>query len=557
MPPTDALANFLLGHPWSHYKLLQKVYGKQRYRLVLEEAKQNNTIRSISLPALGDFFAHKQEQDKTIPALFRWYVLRKFVLGVMGAQGFFGGLSPGLTADGQYYWERSCKEWLLWVDMGGCAPEALGFVRNPPGRSLAEMGKIIVTTEPERVDLVAAQIKRSWRGQGDVFVYHENTNVYRELHLGHLDGAPRKNITTQKMLPEMEHFSFHQDRIAPDRVKNLLGASVVDFALSDYGLIIFIGNNPLMTLHEIACSFQQGRNYKKLISRMRKFMKRSIIHDVNNGRVVLAGKGLKILSSFWGTTIENMAQFHPWPQKINSRGRQVYTIKWAKRIKEHTRLVREFALGLEEGSRRVTKAYGGADVEIVTMVGSRYVYEENDKGNVLYGWVMPDALFDVKIWTRPWADGAANGERRTMTVKKIMLEVDRATNSINKIEVRMDKFEKIWPSLNNKAALVWLISGSPSREKRILEMMNARGIDGWTVLYDRLILRRNNPWWSANPVTGVSVGYDAMGEMAPWRPIWNSVHGEMQQNFLGHAPWVRNLQMSQDVENYQLSQGTR
>lgn len=540
-----ALADFLLRHPWSQERLLQQVYGKRRYRLVLEEARQKDALRTLALPGLGKLLADKREPDKSIPALYRWQLVRDFAVGVMGAIVFFEGLSPGPQSDARLYWPRSGSAWLLWADLGGCAPEALGFVRQPPDLLAEDIGKIIVTTQAERIDSIAAQLERAWRHPGRVYVYHAYSGRYRELHLRGVRPRTPGSQPSQADLPGSGEDEVIQDRIAPDRSRNLLGSAVRDFSQQDYRLLIFIGNNPLLSLHEAACSFYRGKDYKKAVARLEEYLNRKLIHAPDPGRYVLTGKGLKILAEFWGTSLEHLARFHPWPQKFNARRQPAYAVRWARRIPEHTTLVRQFALGLEEGARRVSRSYGGAAVEILTMVGARHIFQEALGDRPRYGWVIPDALFEVCVWRRAWVDGAVAGEKRRVVHKKVLLEVDRATNPITRIEERLEKFQKIWPALNNQAVLVWLITGPPSREKRILERMGAYGLDGWTVLYERLVLPANDPWWHMYPVLEAGLGYDAVGGMAPWRAVWHGVHGHTQQEFLGHAPWRRELHLSQ------------
>ena len=97
-----------------------------------------------------------------------------------------------------------------------------------------------------------------------------------------------------------------------------------------------------------------------------------------------------------------------------------------------------------------------------------------------------------------------------------------------------------------KPVLVWLVDGSPGREVQILNLMRERGIDGWTVLKERLVLDADDLWWLQHvPVAGdwgrskVGLKHDAFGGMAPWREIWSTTSGWGEKALLGVQPWKK------------------
>ena len=77
-------------------------------------------------------------------------------------------------------------------------------------------------------------------------------------------------------------------------------------------------------------------------------------------------------------------------------------------------------------------------------------------------------------------------------------------------------------------------------------MMREKGIDGWTVLMERLVLEENHSWWTTHIPVSMNVGrlkvglkYEAIGGMAPWREIWNTVDGPGEKPLLGVQPWQK------------------
>jgi hypothetical protein len=240
---------------------------------------------------------------------------------------------------------------------------------------------------------------------------------------------------------------------------------------------------------------------------------------------------------------------HPWPQVLDRKtGRPRYGLAWLDAFGEHHRMVRQFSLALVHGARCVSNNLGEAHIRVVTTIGSRLLYRDRRRGTAdkQTGVVKPDGLVMVRIEQRGWLDGEASAAK-TVCENMLWLEVDRGTVPPGRLTKKMDGYGKIWESLRPmKPALVWVVDGHPAREVQILDRMRERGIDGWTVLMDRLVLDKDDTWWLRNvPVardwgkSKAGLKYEAFGGMAPWREIWRTTSGWGEGPLLGVQPWEK------------------
>jgi hypothetical protein len=266
------------------------------------------------------------------------------------------------------------------------------------------------------------------------------------------------------------------------------------------------------------------------------------------GRKVLTSKALELLAGYWGATLEDLRRFHPWPQTTvrKDRKQRNYSTEWLSRLVKHQALVRKFALALLHGARCVSNSIGGVDVEIESTVGDRMLYEEIVPGRKKrFRWVSPDARVVVGIWKKGWLDGDVTAHEIPVADKTLLIEVDRNQMSARRLLERIKKYKTIWNAMKKwDPVLVWVIEGTPYREKTILEMMRKAGVEGWTVLVERLVIPEDDVWWMVNvPVQlnsrGITKGlsYRSIGGMAPWREIWCSTDGTGMQPLLGATPW--------------------
>jgi hypothetical protein len=254
---------------------------------------------------------------------------------------------------------------------------------------------------------------------------------------------------------------------------------------------------------------------------------------------------MEVLAKYWGVSQEHMRRFHPWPQKQKGRN-VIYSEKALTHIKQHTREVQRFIFGLLDNAWRLSKIYGGVDVYLETIIGKRIYFKDLSSGE--YDFVIPDAVIDLSFWRRMWRDGKVGEDKIYFSESQLFLEIDRATNPITRLEERIQKYGKIWRGLSGNPAQVWVIDVSPWREKEILEMMEEAGIEGWTVLVERLQLDEGDPWWARFSHKAGTLPYNKHAGVAPMRKIWRNTRDYKMHHLLGHAPWEREMSLSAPIK---------
>ncbi len=91
----------------------------------------------------------------------------------------------GLEADGEFCWQDGAgtQWWRIWVDIGGCAPEALPFIVRPPKAYGKQVRDVVPTSDLHRLDLLAAQIEHNWSGK--LFLFVRGSRPIQIKELGH------------------------------------------------------------------------------------------------------------------------------------------------------------------------------------------------------------------------------------------------------------------------------------------------------------------------------------------------------------------------------------
>lgn len=532
---------FLSRYPWSQYEWLNGIFSNQILALFVADVNQKNKVRKIHIPKEGVFWALINEPNKTIPQIYRLRLVRDFALKVMGHEGLLGGLSPTDFSDLCVFWPATNKIWHLWGDLGGCAPESLKFIYEPR-RIRIDEGKLIITADHRRVDLIANLLSKNWVGKGEVFIHHAFSNVHKKVELGIIPGR-RQSPHTQPKLPGVETTDFIEKRLSGERGLSVLGTLAISFSSQHYELLTFVGNNPLLTKHELSCVFQNGKRYNENVKIVGDLIDKKLVVEAPPGwfrdRYILSNKGIKIIAGYWGVNEDRMLKSLPWPIKKAS-GKFVYSIGWANQNRHHTNLLREFSLSVLEGARRVSKPQAGITAELVTTIGARLLYHKIRGANATNEWIIPDGQLSVDVWKKGWLEGRVTNISRSLFNKQVLVEIDRATYSRSYLEKRLDKYREAWDLLSGKTVLVWVSTGPPHREKQLIDMMSIHGIEGWTVLHERLILPKKDPWWNVHPSNGVEVGYSSLGGLSPWRSVWRYSMNKTYQMlpFLGYEPWL-------------------
>lgn len=534
-------------HPFVSRRLLDEMFGRDLVSAMLAVCKGQLTM--VNVKGRGICLAERSEPMSTLMNLDRAEMARWYALRVMGKEAVVASLAPGFEADGEFLWREGW--WRVWVDLGGCAPEALGFVQSPPREFGEEVQDLIVTADANRMDSLARQVQLRWGGGKKVFVVHAGGQMHRVAR-------PRALLAQRKVWKPygQDELATHIRERRRGRHKQSLMASVAkDMDELDWGLLVEAGNLPVMTRYELAyLQSDVVESVREVIERLDALEAAGLLETVRSPaardqlekRKVLTTLGLEMLAAHWGTTVYNMVRMHPWPQVVDGeRKRPAYGVAWLGNFGEHHRLVRQFVLALVHGARCVSNNIGEAQVKVVTTIGSRLLYRDRRKGaEKQSGVVKPDALVWARIEQRGWMDGDASAAK-TLCEKTLWVEVDRGTASKAKLAAKLDGYAAIWPSVQDmKPALVWLVDGRPSREVEIIKLMQERGIDGWSVLKERLVLAENDEWWTrylpaARGGGGLKVGlrYEDFGGMAPWRQIWNATSGWGAKPLLGVQPW--------------------
>ena len=550
MPERGELWEFVRRHPFVCRQTLDALYGQDIVTAMLKDAQA--WLTAVEVKGKGTCIAETREPMSTLMDLERTEIARQYALGVMGKEAVMASLAPGFEADGEFLWKD--RWWRMWVDPGGCAPEALRFVQSPPKDFGAEVQDLIVTPDASRMDSLARQVELTWGGGKKIFVMHTGGQLHRVAR-------PRSLVAQRKAWKPYgaEELATHiRERQRGSHKRSLMASSAKKMDGVDWGLLVEAGNVPLMTRYELAyLQTDVSERTKDLIGRLAALEEAGLLEtarspvarDQLENRKVLTTLGLEMLAAHWGTTVNNMVRMQPWPQVVDGKtGRPEYGLAWLASFGEHHRAVRQFALALVHGARCVSNNLGEVQIKVVTTIGSRLLYRDQRRkaGEKQTGVVKPDGLVWARIEQRGWLDGDASGPK-TVSENTLWLEVDRGTVPLARLTVKIDGYGKIWQSLRPmKPVLVWLVDGSPGREVQILNLMRERGIDGWTVLKERLVLDADDLWWLQHvPVAGdwgrskVGLKHDAFGGMAPWREIWNTTSGWGEKPLLGVQPWKK------------------
>jgi hypothetical protein len=547
------LVGFLLRHPFASQSLLEGVFGLGTFRVLLE--KEASHLREVVLPGLGPCYIQKDEPNATLLGSYRRAMARQFALYHMGPEAVRAGLSPGFEADGEFYWENELgiPWWRVWVDIGGCSPEALQFIVNPPKSFSDQVRDVVITSNFERLDLLAAQIGHNWCCQYKVRICMLASEAHRVVHPRRLRNArrwkPHLDSNVKALIRKRQQGSHH---------RSYLAGLALHLSPEDWRLLGEVGNNPLFSAYELAyLRDDASRIVRKEIKNVHKLESLGLIKTARDAgpryvvenRKILTWRGLELLVEYWGTSVDAMQHYHPWPQREDAKGKGhvEYATRWASRLEAHQRLTRQFTLALLYGARCLINDLGGAEVCIDTTIASRISFKtESSSGEGRISWVAPDSRVHVEFWRRSFIEGELM-PLRPFDRRTLLIEVDRGTVPSRRLEARIDKYATIWNTLGSwRPALVWVIDGSPFREKQIVDMIRKRGIEGWTASLERLKLPQEDKWWLIHTPVGysgrdskVGLQWKTIGGMAPWRRIWMSTLGNEYQPFMGHEPWLR------------------
>ncbi len=550
----NSLSSFLYNHPWTSRPVLEFIFGSKFEKL----AKPKET-RKVIVPGVGKCWGVKQEKLSSLPGVRRREQAKKYLLRNYGKDALWMGGSPGpWGADLLARVGEERKFWIrVWVDNEGAAVDALRFLHPVPARFAPNLADLIMTGSIERAELIKRQLEILWkRGNKNALIYYCQEDGYLRFGNDHsLSGngpiGPTLKIEeVKKTLASLRWNRLENIRHDQNAGKLFLSLSEVDFALLKY-----VGDNPLYSTDDlsllVSSSITGDYAYERLLKAKSKAKARYLSLDeqglLETAAPPMLGKklsalGLEVLAKYWGVEQESMRRFHAWPQKKAGKAGLIYSERALTYIKDHTRLVQQFVFGLIDNAWRLQEEHGGVDVYLETIIGKRVYFRDLATG--LHDWVIPDAAIDLAYWRKTWRDGHVHDPKIIFSEARLFLEMDRATYPITRLTARIQKYGRVWRSLAGNPVQIWVIDGSPWREKEILEMLKDAGINGWTVSLDRLQLERGDPWWGRHSYKEGVLDFSKHGGLAPLRKIWRRAGDYELHYLLDHAPWEREMSQS-------------
>lgn len=546
----SAILPFLQRYPWAEHNFLVEVFSPTRLEIMLNNA--GDSVQKREFSGIGLCYALANEANQTAFGAWRYHLVRKFVLALKGTAAILTGFSPTPSADGEFFWDGTC--WRIWADISNVAPEALSFIQHPPRGFGDGVRDIVLTHNPSRFPTLAAQINLKWPG------------ATKEVHLLHPDSGASWKVASssafgkawlQYTQEELNSYFEQRRKMADLRLnENKLAPLAAAFSLIDWMLLAEAGSNPFMSAWDLAYVVTlrlvppSNRDHRYLTEKY-EVVKRKVKHLIDNNilesisdskstiRLVPSWQGLLTYAMYLGVEKDDMLRFQPWPQKVNQKNDHLeYSKQWYKRLDDHQSLGRQFALAMTFGARTIGNALGWPVIDPATTIASRLVYQYTDSwAESKREWVTPDGLIYASICRGSTAKGPAV----ELISRALFVEIDRATNAITRLDRRMDRYVRVWPSLKNaNPTLVWVIDGTENRERQILQKMRVRGLDGWTVTLDRLRIAFDDPSWTLAPPTFGEVEYEAVGGLSPYRAIWQHTslpEGAENIPFLFFTPW--------------------
>ena len=558
MNDTNALIGFLYNHPWSSASTLELVFGPEYEKLV-----RSKETRHVEIPGIGTCWSVRHEKLSSIPGTHRREQARSLIVRTFGKDTLWQGGSPGPwgsdllarcgNAEGKY-WIRA------WIDNEGPGVEALPFFHPVPSRFAPNLVDLIVTQTVERAELIKRQLHARWgRGTKNAMLYslQESTSIQFRNGPGaggfEVAGPVLESEEVQKALTELRWKRLENIRHEQSVGKVFLALEEIDFEL-----IRFVGDNPLFSPDDLALLVTSGETGAVTAGEVAQARHRAKARFTSlcgkglceNAAPPIAGikvsdLGLEVLAKYWGVSQDSMRRFHAWPQIMEEKAAPAYSEKALNYIKDHTHMVQRFVFGLLDNAWRLHEEHGGVDVSLDTIIGKRIYFQNLSSGE--YGWVIPDASIDISFWRKSWIDGRVDNYKNTFANARLLLELDRGTVPPRRLEKRIQQYGRIWRSLSGNPVQLWVIDGSPWREKEILLMLEEAGVNGWTVLMERLVLEQNDPWWVRHSHKFGVLAYTKHRGMAPLRKIWRRAGDYELHHLLDHSPWAREMSQTKPM----------
>ena len=548
----NLLVEFLNKYPWTSRQNLIAVFGPAFEKLV--NSKQ---VRIEHVPGVGECWGVKQEKLSSLPGVRRRELAKDHIVKTLGKDALRTGGSPGPWESDLLFCRQRENRWTrVWVDMGEISVEASPFVNTDPALLSQNVDTLILSTSYDRAAMINVQLlalKKSARCRVSIFCSTEGKPFPAERSYHNPGGQGGQNPLSLQGFEEALSKSCSK-RLENVRRDQNIGKLFLELRKPDFMVLNYVGNNPIFLASDIAFLLSssatgspaladRGKILNIVSGRLDFLEEKGLIESAPSPPpgIKLSPKGLEVLAKYWGVDRESLRRFHAWPQKKSKDGDTAYSEKPLSFIKDHTRLIQRFALGLVDSSLRVHQEHGGADVFLEAIVGKRISYKDLSSGE--FAWVIPDAAMNISFWYKVWQNGYVYEPKIIYSSSDLLVEIDRSSIPYSRLSTRCEKYGRIWRSLSGSPVQIWVIDGSPWREKELLEMLADHDINGWTVLLDRLLLGKNDPWWNRHSHKPGVLPYEKHGGMAPLRTIWRNTQDYKYHEFLGQSPW--NKEMSQ------------
>lgn len=506
----------------------------------------------------------KQEKLSSVPGVRRREQAKIHLLAQYGKDALWTGGSPGLWGSDltALAGRNEKKFWIrLWVDNGSAAVESLPFLHRSIQWDRFPAIDLVITTTLDRAEMIKRQVLTKWkRGKDKLLIYTKIEDKYLRLN-EYSNVSPSAKTSNPDLAGEFqaELVNSRWQRLENNRHDQYIGKHFLSLWKVDFDILAYVGDNPNFNLEEIAylltygstgslgIEYQEKENHRMVVSRLEKIKSLGLIEQAKAPLVGIkvSPSGLEVMAKYWGITQERMRRFHAWPQKRSGGGVIEYSEGALSKIKDHTQDVQRFIFGLFDNARRLQKPYGGVDISLDTIVGKRIYFE--DLATRELDWLIPDAAIGLSFWRRTWRDGQVHEPKIVFSTSRLLVELDRATNPITRLYERIQKYGRIWNQLSGNPVLVWIIDGTPWREKEILEMMGEAGIPGWTVLVERLRLGQGDSWWEWHTALDGELPYSKHRGFAPLRSVWRNTNDYELHPLLGHSPWAKKMTLSKPM----------
>lgn len=530
------LLGLLSKNPWMPYELLEKIFAGTGFKFIYSSKQQQ--LQEIQIGS-QIYVALKSEPIGNLKNIHGINMIRKFIVETFSDE-IFTALSPGVEAPLECI--IGTEYFRFWYDLGRIPVSALSYIQNPPTAHVNVKDSIILS-DPNRIKENIQQISHRWHSEHPV-------------HIFCMDNYKTSKIETLSYRRSHSVFSYSLEnldlvkkkRFSHTEYDNQIGKMIGKLSEEDIDLLIFLGDHPFLTISELSILYggtaylsqskiRSARN--KIINTFSRYQEMLGLELIEIGkiklesyeeRVCLSSLGISILANYWGVSEHNMHRFLPWPIQKNDQGTYEYATQWIKKLNDHQTLCRQLIMAIVLRGRSLSSASTMFSGSSKTMIGAKITYmRENSFYETVYEQILPDGIVDLDVYR----SNILTSSKSWNLYKpfRLFIEIDNATNSLARIEERLDRYEVIWPEINKEKVgqIIWLTKGSEYWQSELIKMMRKRGLRGYVTTPERLFVDSASDYWIYRPASFSGGGEAEQGminSFAPYRRIWLSTEGD-------------------------------